>query len=418
MLIVKCLVTAICCCFSCFIFSQPIKPIPIGGPVPGNCFTIISGQGEGPACSNDYRDKLLILDFWASWCTSCIKAFPKLDSIQAGFGDSIQILLVNEGETINKIEAFRQKQQAKVGKPFSLAIVAGDTIFRSLFPHQSIPHYAWIYKGNLVAVTGPSEIRSSTIRSILKGETFAIKMKRDVMDYDPTKPILENDNGGSSGQLLYRGLFSKELEGMINGTWTNKDSQYQRYTYINLPVLTLYKLALGFDFNCVLLDSINPSFYIGENQAKYCYEITAPTEVDKKKLTSWMVQDLNRYLGLKGRMENREMKCYVLKSGKQSIHASLTGLGKPRAFYKADLHKWRFEKQTLGELVHILNSQDYQWPPAPIFLNGSVDRESFTLELPADAFRNIQLLRKELIILVFLNQLSRLKKQIMITAFL
>ncbi len=42
-----------------------------------------------------YRGKPLILDFWATWCTSCMPNFPKLDRFKELYGDKINFLLVN-----------------------------------------------------------------------------------------------------------------------------------------------------------------------------------------------------------------------------------------------------------------------------------------------------------------------------------
>ena len=46
--------------------------------------------------SNSYRGKYLLLDFWASWCTPCIKQFPKLESILHSIDSSkISVLAIS-----------------------------------------------------------------------------------------------------------------------------------------------------------------------------------------------------------------------------------------------------------------------------------------------------------------------------------
>ncbi|MBK8087718.1 MAG: redoxin domain-containing protein [Chitinophagaceae bacterium] len=56
---------------------------------------------------SDFRNKLLILDFWNTTCISCIKAFPKLDSIQKLFGNRVQIVLVNRESKDSTIAFFK-----------------------------------------------------------------------------------------------------------------------------------------------------------------------------------------------------------------------------------------------------------------------------------------------------------------------
>src|SRR5690349_12062447 len=54
---------------------------------------IVNGK-KGSVKVSDFKGKLLILDFWATWCSPCIKVMPKLDSLQKYFGSKIQILPV------------------------------------------------------------------------------------------------------------------------------------------------------------------------------------------------------------------------------------------------------------------------------------------------------------------------------------
>lgn len=96
---------------------------------------------------SDLRGKLVILDFWSTYCTSCIQAFPHLDSLQQKYAGQVQILLVirEAGEYIteNKIKAFIAgfKKDHSLGIP--IAITSNDST-RQLFPHTGIPHYVWI----------------------------------------------------------------------------------------------------------------------------------------------------------------------------------------------------------------------------------------------------------------------------------
>jgi thiol-disulfide isomerase/thioredoxin len=36
-----------------------------------------------------FNGKLMILDFWATWCGACISKFPKLDSLQKKYADKL-----------------------------------------------------------------------------------------------------------------------------------------------------------------------------------------------------------------------------------------------------------------------------------------------------------------------------------------
>lgn len=54
-------------------------------------------DGKGNAINlADYRGKVVIVTFWASWCGFCLKELPALNQVQAGAGEQwLKIIAVN-----------------------------------------------------------------------------------------------------------------------------------------------------------------------------------------------------------------------------------------------------------------------------------------------------------------------------------
>ncbi len=56
------------------------------------------------------RTKLLLLDFWATWCGPCIASFPHLEELQAKYTNEIQIIAISDEKT-EKVSSYLKKNK-------------------------------------------------------------------------------------------------------------------------------------------------------------------------------------------------------------------------------------------------------------------------------------------------------------------
>jgi thiol-disulfide isomerase/thioredoxin len=79
-------------------------------------------------------NKVIYIDFWASWCVPCKKSFPFMQELQNKIGkDKLQIIAINMDEDITKALAFLQKY------PVGFDIVKGDSEIAKLFAVSGLP---------------------------------------------------------------------------------------------------------------------------------------------------------------------------------------------------------------------------------------------------------------------------------------
>lgn len=55
------------------------------------------------------KGKIVIVDFWASWCQPCAKSFPVLDELQKKYGERLVVIAVNVDEKSANMDAFLKK---------------------------------------------------------------------------------------------------------------------------------------------------------------------------------------------------------------------------------------------------------------------------------------------------------------------
>lgn len=63
---------------------------------------------------DQYKGKVVYLDFWASWCVPCQQTFPWMDAMQKKYPDDIVFVAVNFGESPEDTQEFLKKFPADI----------------------------------------------------------------------------------------------------------------------------------------------------------------------------------------------------------------------------------------------------------------------------------------------------------------
>lgn len=305
-----------------------VRNLKIGDKVPDILITKLINYKSKQARMTDFKNKLLILDFWDTYCGSCIQALPKLDSLQRAFGNKISILPVTyQREAL--VRAFLKKNPNV--KNLQLPCVVEDKVLRAHFRHRFISHEVWIYKGIVKAITGTEYVTEANIQKVLNGEKINWPIKDDEFGFDSKKPLFipneakmyESKTGFSnhSGMTGYR-------KGIAIGGMKYDSLQYRTYFY-NFSILDAYtSLLTGIDqkkfivgTSRIVLEGKSPSVYFytadkgfeeeWNEKYKFCYEMVMPGLLDKKERYKLIVNDLNNRLSLNVRFEKRWIKCLV-----------------------------------------------------------------------------------------------------------
>jgi thiol-disulfide isomerase/thioredoxin len=162
-----------------------IKPLSVGDTIPPIILTDVVNFPVSKIHLSSYRGKLLIIDFWATWCNSCIKSFPKLDSLQTRFASKIQFVLINHfpssGNTAELVSGFFAKRPHLLTNLRSIPLCNdASQRLKQLFPHTFIPHYIWVGPaGNILAITNSEAVNVVNISNAISGRPLALPVKKE-----------------------------------------------------------------------------------------------------------------------------------------------------------------------------------------------------------------------------------------------
>ncbi len=334
-------------------FGQELN---VGDTLPNIEFNNVFNYSSDKIKLSDFRGKLVILDFWGFTCMSCLKAFPKMDSLQKKFGDKIQVVFVNTGSK-DSTRQFFEKRKKLLLPP--MPFITKDTVLHKLFAPEGNPFYVWIDNEGVVnSFPETTSINTVTIQKFLSNE------RPDILEEARTRKKV-------------RSLIAKEwLPGLEYYSYISRPQKevrlglgdglpgYVELIRYNLSAIELYKLAYSeitkYDFDrpgraiLELKDSfqyVRPSsddirFDEWFTKYSYTYHLFLPAS-KKEKLLDFMKGDLNRFFDLEARIEKRKVKCMVLVSTGSSAILKTKG-GKPEnTFQQMDIRDTVFRQKRL-----------------------------------------------------------------------
>jgi len=146
--------------------SDTFHEFKTGIMLPDLVFNNVINTANKTVKLSDYRGKLILIDFWATWCAPCVRMIPRIDSLQKEFDGQLQIISVTR-EPRAVVEGFLERN-GRTNMPGPVRVVADQSI-TNLFGNAALPHFAWISReGTFIRSTSEEAVNEKVIADVLK----------------------------------------------------------------------------------------------------------------------------------------------------------------------------------------------------------------------------------------------------------
>jgi thiol-disulfide isomerase/thioredoxin len=308
-------------------FMAQTDPPMLGKVCPEFSMSIITPNGtEKNLALSELHGKIIVMEFWATYCAPCIPSLKHFDRLQAQFGDAVKFIAISE-ENRDKVDPFIAKRG---NKNITYAMDWGRKL-NDMFYHHFIPHTVVIDQDGIVqAFCSPDEIDQFVIGKLINREPVAFTMKHEYQEasYTQSTGALQNYDQPIIVNKPKNQTYKIELSNYKPGFATEfvKESSTE-YKFINCPLTLIYQILYDQKTSRVILDVNDKSKYSFENQNLYCLELSIPDYLGKN-IQEVGLQQLESLFPLKSKIEARIQKVFsIQKSDIQGAINSVDSTG-------------------------------------------------------------------------------------------
>jgi len=265
---------------------------------------------------SDMSKGVTVIDFWATWCGSCLPGLQKLSDLKQELGNDLHVMALSY-ESEERIQRFKKQ------RPYNLLFVrdTAETL-RDYFPHRMIPHSILIGPdGRVLAITNGDQIDRPVIERALRGAPIILPHKQDNTEFDYTADYFQADTNTVSAFDIQPGLagvgaFSKQP---TRGPFADRRISI----HLNLP--GLYRKAYQMSSERLQFRVPEERFEWDDPDNRYFVDLIVAPE-DREQLFEIMQQKLAASFNVQARMEVDTMEVAVLLQP-DSLECTLTTTG-------------------------------------------------------------------------------------------
>lgn len=290
--------------------AEPLRP---GDHLPAHTPLPLVNAPIAQLDPGKYSERLLILNFWGTWCSPCIPEMDSLAGLQQRNGRAVRVVAVSN-EPVARLKAYLLR------KPSGLWL-ASDTA------GYWYARFALNYVGQCVLVDRQHRVlaivRTDSLNQDVVDRALRGKPIRSSGETGNQRPVADADLFGLDSNTLSRVTLEGRRPGTtaMGKTYPSGPFANRRLSWINVGPLIMYKTAFGIESQKqVVYEGITEHEATEDTSRIYCLDVVVPPS-RKDSLYVLARAVLNILLPIKGRVERRTIDVYVLvrKTG-DSLH--------------------------------------------------------------------------------------------------
>lgn len=222
---------------------------------------------------SQFKNKVVIIEFWETWCIPCIEGMQHLKKLKDEFSDDLKIICISSDD-LDKAHTFIDKNNFQFDFIFDK-----EKIMQKKFPHSSIPYTIVVdKKGKIQASTHPGYIDHAHINKLLSGKDIDVPNIKNVeftgtQDENMETPLVSfklfNYELGQTAKSSSSTIKNKKriVTGYTANAFMDTVETITEYTASGKNIVQLYQLAYGdlhetrflYDSNLKYIKSLNPN---------------------------------------------------------------------------------------------------------------------------------------------------------------
>jgi thiol-disulfide isomerase/thioredoxin len=163
--------------------AHPAKGTPAP---PLNSLELLQAPSAAKANWTSLKGKVVVLEFWATWCSPCVASLPHLNQLVASLDPAKFQFISIDDESLNAVKTFltRKKMSGWVGVDISGKVFAGYGV-------NSRPTTVIVDgNGKIAAVTEIDSVTAADLRAVAEGKKVTFKPASEIVE--TTAPSIPN----------------------------------------------------------------------------------------------------------------------------------------------------------------------------------------------------------------------------------